>query len=351
MSELVGFGWRRPGALGVGRLAAHRPGALVVPLLAILAALALSALAIVTMYDTHLFQGAAFDAISTLLPFPIAFVIGLTAQREIGLAAVLVMTVCFEINQGYVNPFVAVITIGPWIPGLMIRDRRRATRQLAELTEQLEAEAELFTEETVRLERSRIAHELHDIVAHCVSVMVIQAYAGTRLAGTDQARAAEALDQIRLAANEARDEIGHLVALLADDPVDEQPVALSAGLAELVAAAAATGIAVSLNTPLELDDLPPSVAATAYRLVQEGVTNALKHAPGAPIDIAVTRTRPTLTVTISNSAARFDQAVLASAGGGHGLSGMRQRVAALGGTLTAGPHPDGWRVRAILPLS
>ena len=111
-----------------------------------------------------------------------------------------------------------VLTIGPWAVGLVVRSRRRLTEQLAVRGRELEAERALFAAEAVRYERARIARELHDIVAHCVSVMVIQASAGQRLTATDPSLAAEAFDSIGEVARQAEAEIGRLVDLLDHAP-------------------------------------------------------------------------------------------------------------------------------------
>jgi signal transduction histidine kinase len=317
----------------------------------LLCAAALGVFALIAMGYPAADDQPVLDGITTLLPFPVTFALGLSTPRWLGLAATLALATCIEINQGYLNPFVLVITIGAWVPGMMIRDRRQAAHELAELTQQLEIEADLFAEETVRLERARIAHELHDIVAHSVSVMVVQAYAGSRLLHTDHAAAVEALDQIGLAATQARQEIGHLVDLLAVDGLPAGMTGLSAGLAELVATASATGIEVRLRAPRGLDALPAPVASAAYRIVQESITNALRHGPGASIEVHVTREPDALYLTVTNGPTAPDaDTPLTTSGGGRGVTGMGERATAVGGYVRAGAHRTGWRVSARLPL-
>jgi signal transduction histidine kinase len=246
------------------------------------------------------------------------------------------------------NPFVVVSTVGPFGLGLVVRSRRRLTDQLAARGAELEAERELFAAEAVRYERARIARELHDIVAHCISVMVIQAGAGQRLASRDPALAAEALDAITESVQQAESEIGRLVELLGHDHgrgfdgirlVDE-----------LVARAGAAGLAVSCRFAGPTDGLSEQASQAAYRVVQEGLTNALKHAPGAPVDVVIAGAGGEVEVSVSNGPPGAPPSGLERTGGGRGLAGMHERVRACGGELTAGPAAaGGWRVTARLP--
>lgn len=248
-----------------------------------------------------------------------------------------------------VNPFIVVSVLGPWAIGLVARSRRRLTGQLAARGRELEAERELFAAEAVRYERARIARELHDVVAHCLSVAVIQASAGQRLTGTDPSLAAETFDAIAEVVRQAESEIGRLVQVLDQDP----PPRGADGLAlvdELVARASATGLAVSCRISGSPDRLPGEASDAAYRVVQEGITNALKHAPGAPVDVVITGLDGHVEITVVNGPAAAPASGLERAGGGHGLAGMRERVRACGGVLTAGPvDGGGWQVTARLP--
>ncbi len=248
-----------------------------------------------------------------------------------------------------VNPFIVVSVLGPWAIGLVVRSRRRLAEQLAARGRELEAERELFAAEGVRYERARIARELHDVVAHCVSVAVIQASAGRRLMVTDPSLAAEAFDAIAEVVRQAESEIGRLVQLLDQDlrPRGAGGLAL---VDELVARASATGLAVSCRFSGSADGLPEEASDAAYRVVQEGITNALKHAPGASVDVVITGLDGHVEIAVVNGSAATPASGLERAGGGHGLAGMRERVRACGGVLTAGPVEDGgWQVTARLP--
>ncbi len=287
------------------------------------------------------------DALTTLLPVPIAFACGLKCRRLPGLAASLWMAVTAEITAWF-NPFVLVITLGPWLAGTIVRERQQLARRLESVGRELEAESERIADEAVRLERSRIARELHDIVAHSVSMMVVQAYAGERLVGADRTSAAEAFDHISDAAGQARREIGQLVDLLAADASAGPDRPLEPALRALVSGAAAVGLDVTLHLLGETEAVPKASAAIVYRVVQEGITNALKHAPGAPIWITVD-CGPEITIDVVNGSSSNPGSPLRSAGGGRGLPGIEERVTLLGGSFDAGPTTAGaWRVSVRL---
>ena len=201
----------------------------------------------------------------------------------------------------------------------------------------------------MRYERARIARELHDIVAHCISLMVVQAGAGERLAQSNPDGATKAFASIADAASEAEAEIDRLVEFLDGSA----PVGPRTGLRiveGLVRRARASGLTVSCNFIGECEDLAESSADAAYRLVQEAVTNAMKHASGAPIDITIEGHVGTISVDVVNGPARGAPSVLAGAGGSHGLAGMRERAARCGGTFDAGPTAQGgWHVTAAFP--
>jgi signal transduction histidine kinase len=294
------------------------------------------------------------DALGNVIVVPIfllAYSLGTAADQRRSMVIVVLLVVGLQLQNGLTrfNPIFFVLTIGPWAVGLVVRSRRRITEQLALRGRELEAERALFAAEAVRYERARIARELHDIVAHCVSVMVIQAGAGQRLTAADPSLAAEAFDSIGEAARQAEAEIGRLLDLL--DASGEQGGADGLRLiGELVTRAAAAGLAVSCRFSGSADDLPAPASDAAYRVVQESLTNALKHAPGAPVDIVVEGAGGYVEIDVRNSPAVGPPSGLERSGGGRGLTGMRERVAACGGELAAGPaQSGGWRVVARLP--
>ena len=180
--------------------------------------------------------------------------------------------------------------------------------------------------------------------------MVVQASAGQRLADRDPVGTAEAFEAIAGAARQAEDDMGRLVALLGDENAIG-PAPDLALVEELVTRAAGSGLDVTLRLEGERDGFAAPAAQTAYRVVQEGLTNALRYASGAAISVLVRGESHALVVELLNSPAT-SQAELAGSGTGNGLRGLRELVESRGGGLEAGPTPDGgWRVRARLPSS
>jgi signal transduction histidine kinase len=282
--------------------------------------------------------------------FLLAYSLGTAADQRRSVTSLLILLAGLEVSNGWTfNPLFLVLTIGPWALGRVTVSRRRLTEQLAARGRELEAERALFAAEAVRYERARIARELHDIVAHCVSVMVIQASAGQRLTATNPSLAAEAFDSIGEVAQQAEAEIGRLLELL--DSTGQQRGADGLRLiGELVTRASTAGLAVSCRFSGSADDLPADAADAAYRVVQESLTNALKHAPGAPVDILIAGTSGQVEIGVRNGPAVGPPSGLEGSGGGRGLGGMRERVSACGGELDAGPTDDGgWQVLARLP--
>ena len=283
--------------------------------------------------------------------FLLAYSLGTDADQRRSVPSLLLLLAGLQVGNGVTtfNPIFFVLTIGPWAIGLVVASRRRLTEQLAARGRELEAERALFAAEAVRYERARIARELHDIVAHCVSVMVIQAGAGQRLTATNPSLAAEAFDSIGEVAQQAEAEIGRLIDLL--DAHGQQGDADGMRLiGELVTRASAAGLAVSCRFSGSADGLPAPAADAAYRVVQESLTNALKHAPGAPVDIVIAGASGQVEISVHNGPAAGPPSGLEQSGGGRGLTGMRERVAACGGELEAGRAQDGgWQVLARLP--
>jgi len=281
------------------------------------------------------------------VPFLLCYSLGTQTSVATGLAGTVLLAACLQIASGGFSVVAEMITFGPWLAGRVVLSRRRLAEQLQARNDELRAEQEAFAEESVRYERARIARDLHDVVAHCLSVMVVQASAGQRM--TDRGEVAEALESVVAAAAQAQTEIGMLVELLAGGlPAGAAPQL--AMVSELVHRATGTGLAVSCRFVGDCDQLGAAASETAYRVIQEAVTNAFKHAPGAPVDITVQGDDTGVTVAIVNAAPREGPAGLAASGGGYGLAGMRERVRTSGGSLTSGPTADGgWRVSAVLP--
>ena len=219
----------------------------------------------------------------------------------------------------------------------------------------LEAEQEAATRRAVDQERARIAHELHDVVTHNVSVMVVQAGAARKVMDAAPEAAREALLAIESGGRAAMTELRHVMGLLTmtgdvTDPV-EAVLAPQPGLDQVPALAArirATGVPVEVTVIGEPSPLPTGVDLTAYRVVQEALTNTVKHAVGARVTIVVQHAPEALTVEVTDSGGRASTS--AGAGNHRGLVGLRERLALYGGTLEAGADPaGGYRVRAVIP--
>ncbi|HET6173589.1 MAG TPA: histidine kinase [Gaiellales bacterium] len=244
--------------------------------------------------------------------------------------------------------FFVFVVLAAWFGGRAVRGREELAAQLAERNRELDEEQEAYARLSVRYERARIAAELHDIVAHAISVMVIQAGAGQRLAANNPQLTREAFAAIAGAAREAEGDLERLVSLLGDRDATASAPALAL-VEELVARAASSGLDVRLRLEGDTESLPTPILALAHRVVQEGVTNALRYGSGATVHVLVRGDQDAMVVEVANGPAKGDGG-LAGAGTGNGLRGLRERAASIGGTVHAGLAPDGgWRLTARLP--
>ena len=238
-----------------------------------------------------------------------------------------------------------------WLLGDSARRRRDATAVLAERAAQLERTRAAESAAAVAAERNRIARELHDVVAHHLSMMVVQAEAGAVTATKDPARAVQVFDAIGAAGKHALREMRRLLGVLkdSDGPAELAPQPGAADIADLVDGVRAAGLDVRLRTEGEQRALPSAADLSAYRIVQEALTNCVRHAGASHADVEVRYDADAVRIEIvddGNGGSSEPQP------GGHGLVAMRERVALVGGSLDAGPAPGGgWRVRATLPLT
>ncbi|GGN35226.1 sensor histidine kinase [Streptomyces fuscichromogenes] len=204
----------------------------------------------------------------------------------------------------------------------------------------------------VEHERARIARELHDVVTHNVSVMVIQAGAARKIMDSSPERAREALLAVEEGGRTAMGELRQVMGLLTMDDPEETELEPQPGLERLgplVERARGTGTPVELSVSGAVRPLPGGVELTAYRVVQEALTNALKHASGSRAVVCVDYGKDELRVEVTDSGGTSGSA--AATGNGRGLIGLRERLAVYGGTLANGPRPlGGYRVRALIPL-
>jgi len=302
--------------------------------------------------------------------------------RNLAIAAVAVVTVAVATGLGDELPrfpgrLTAVFAILPAaVAGLGIRELRRRLADSAAKLRRAAAEARAATEAALAAERSRIAAELHDVVTHNVSVMIVQAGAARKILSSSHADAEDALLAVEATGREAMTELRNLLGLLSsradgsDGAGGTQAAANSAafnpqpGLGELgtlIGRVSAAGLPAELRVTGKPRPLPPGVDLAAYRVVQEGLTNVLRHAVQATATVAIDWGEDlVITVTddggVEPGVARDDSAhadwARADGTPGRGLLGLRERLALYGGTLTAGPRPGGgWQLRAVMAAS
>ena len=265
--------------------------------------------------------------------------------------AVVVMVSSFE-SRPTLGDFLFPIpfVLAGWLAGRAVRSHSRLAAELHEEAVRAEEDREAEARRAMAEERRRIARELHDVVAHSVSVMVVQAGGGRRILASDPARATEAAAQIERTGREALVEMRRSLGLLhaADEQPDLTPQPSLAQVATLVERARAAGLPVELTQEGEPRPLGAGTDIAAYRVVQEGLTNALKHAGAVPTRVSLRWRDEDLEVAIQ------DEGGAAPEPGeppGHGLLGMRERVHLYGGDLHAGRRSGGgFEVRARLPL-
>jgi signal transduction histidine kinase len=201
-------------------------------------------------------------------------------------------------------------------------------------------------------ERLRISRELHDIIGHSLGTIAVQAGVGRHLMETEPEKAADALDSIAKISRESLDEVRSVVAALRDDEPPYHPSPGLADLGELVDTVRATGLAVELTLPDDVEAVPRQTGAAVYRITREALTNVLRHASASNASVHVDHHDGRVEVAIRDDGAGASNGHEPDAAEGHGIAGMRERAEALGGTLSAGPAGDGgFRVTASLPVA
>jgi len=238
----------------------------------------------------------------------------------------------------------------PGAIGAYVRSRAELMAALTERAERAEAERELLAREAIAGERTRIAREMHDAVGHRVSLMVLQAGA-IEMAASDRDRVEQLACQVQAAGRTALDELRQAVGVLRSGEDDDgAPLSPQPGLEDLqrlVDECRSAGMDVEFSCPPV--DVDPVVSRAAYRIVQEALTNAGKHAPGARVTVTVAGADDDLTIRVVNGPPT--EPALAAAGGGYGLVGLQERVRTLDGRLRAEPRLDGgFLVEAVLPV-
>jgi signal transduction histidine kinase len=250
------------------------------------------------------------------------------------------------------DPWMALLALGAvslagWVVGDYLRNRRRYLADLELRAQRLQQEAEQARQRAAEEERLRIARELHDVVAHQVSLMAIQAGAA-RVGGAREERAA--LASIEAGARETLAELNRLLGVLRRDgaPAARAPQPGLADLEPLLQGARDAGLRVRLEVTGTERPLPPAVDLSAYRILQEAITNVLKHSGASQVDVRIHHGASALELAVVDDGSGPSGE---PAGSGHGLIGMRERVELFGGSLEAGGSElGGFRVRARLPV-
>lgn len=297
-------------------------------------------------------EGNQYTAGGVIVLLVILYTVAVRCERHITIGvAVLTVVPTWFIEQR--SAFVAaVLVLVPLLAGYNVRLRRAGAR---ELQQREEAHRE---ERAVLAERQRIAREMHDVVAHHMSVIAIQAEAAPYRVPDPDPVLAKSFADIRANALAGLADLRRILGVLREEsatPLTAPQPDLDR-IAELVANARGTGTDVTAEVVGATEELPPAVGLAAYRIVQEALSNALKHAPGAAVHVSVTEGSKALVVTVRNGRPPLAAVPASSAtpvtGGGHGITGMRERATSLGGTFDAASDPDGgYVVTATLPLT
>jgi signal transduction histidine kinase len=276
------------------------------------------------------------------------------AGLVMALVLVWVVVLITDNRQGGDFLFTGLLVFGPWLVGRIVAARGELAMELRDKADRLEREQEKQAQLAVAHERARIARELHDVVAHNVSVMVVQAAAARRMIDHDASKAKEALGSVEQTGRAALKEMRRMVGMLGNDP--EEPLALAPQpsvdeLDWLVERAREAGLDVDLTIEGEKRRLESGVDLSAFRIVQEALRNTLQHAGPARAQVTIRYGEHDVEVDVSDNGRGAAAQSANGAVTGQGLVGMRERVAMLGGEIEAGYRKDGgFGVHAKLPL-
>ncbi len=342
--------------VGLGRIEKHPPAVPVV-VVASIAATALAVLLVQRRRPMLLYAFACSAGITVIganlsrNPVWLAMLLiagwcALAGGRRVGLVYWIAAMILFTLEWAWIKPDPGW---GPWLAGstftflagLLIRHQ-------LELVEQLRAAQAGLAAKARAEERNRISRDLHDVIAHTLTVSLLHVMSARLAVEHDPADAARALAEAERLGRESLDEVRQVVGMLREDGdgADRDgtmPLPTAAGLRTLVERFQAAGAQVTLTVDGDIRRLPATVGLALYRILQEALTNVIKHAPGAP-------TTARLTVSAREATLTVDSLGTPGNGAGHGVAGMRERAESLGGTCEAGPDGGGWLVRASFPL-
>ncbi|MFF3952769.1 histidine kinase [Streptomyces sp. NPDC001890] len=252
---------------------------------------------------------------------------------------------------GRFSAVVAVAAMLPWFAGRFWLQYQELVRAGWERAGRLEREQRLVAEQARSRERARIAQDMHDVLGHDLSLIALSAGALKLAPGLDEAHRAAA-GEIRARAAASVERLGEVIGLLREEAGEEspqQPRPSGSGIPGLVEEAAAAGLAVGLRVEGEAGAMPPAAGRAAHRVVQEALTNAAKHAPGARVDVRVTHAAGETTIRVENGPAPAPARAGDLPGTGRGLIGLDERVRLTGGEFAYGPYGGGFAVTARIP--
>lgn len=298
------------------------------------------------------------ESIGWIAAVLLAFAFGRHQDRRPALGALAAMLAAIELmylvapsNEPSDLFFPIVILTLIWGAGRTLRSHAAVTAELAELAISAEERSSQELAEAQARERRRLAREMHDVIAHSLSLMVVQAGGARRILAQDPRRAAEAARHVEETGRQSLGELRRLLGVLGGDVPDASnaPAPGLAGLSSLIERARAGGLLVTLHQHGTPRELPAGLDLAAYRIVQEALTNALRHAGPVRAEVALTWAPSMLEIDVSNEAG---DPGLRVGGSGHGLIGMQERTALYGGSFDAGPLAGGgFGVHATLQTS
>ncbi len=288
-----------------------------------------------------------------------SFAAGRHAPRSrvlLGLASILAATALILIEAAVRSELsgdvvlVVALAAGPWVVGIALREVLSRTHAHSAAAEHARLERDVEVERAAGAERKRIARDLHDVLANSLSVMTVQASVAADVVREDPGRAATAVAEIERSGRAALGETGRLLRLIYDgrDEAGTQPQHRLADVPALAAEYTRAGLTVDLELET-VEHLSPAIELSVFRIVQEGLTNVLKHAPGSPVRVRLAGSCDVVAVEIENGRAPSNGRTAVTSG--HGLAGLRERVTLFGGSLSARPSADGgFLLAATIPL-
>ncbi|HEY1913949.1 MAG TPA: sensor histidine kinase [Streptosporangiaceae bacterium] len=269
-------------------------------------------------------------------------------------AGTLMAALRWPVTHLWIESFVLLsgLVVASLLLGISVRHRRNSLSALTQRAGQLERERDQQATIAAAAERTRIAREMHDVVAHSLSVMVTLSEGAALKQAAEPERAGMAMRQVSATGHQALDEMRRLLGVLRTEDASgsRQPQPGMAQIDGLLDQVRATGLAAELTVTGTQATLPPGAELTVYRIVQEALTNTLKHAVRPTrVGVAIVYRSGSVTVDVRDDGGHVRPAPGTT---GHGLAGMRERAAVYGGTVSAGPDPaGGWRIRAHLPIA